>query len=64
MDAEMVIDARSNEPELLNAKSWQTRKGLMEVTTGRNVAIPRNGSQSQENADEGSAEVLAGPQFR
>ena len=35
MDAEMVIDTRNNEPELMNARTWRARKGLMEVMTGR-----------------------------
>ena len=35
MDAEMVIDDRSNEPVLMTAGTWRDRKDSMEVMTGR-----------------------------
>ena len=60
MNVEMVIETRDNEPELINEKTWRTRKGLMGVMTGRTWHYHGIGSQSQENADARSAEVLAG----
>ena len=35
MNAEMVLETRNNEPELINARTWRARNGLMEVETGR-----------------------------
>ena len=35
MDAEMVSDSRKSEPELMNARTWRTRKGSMDLMTGR-----------------------------
>ena len=35
MNAEMVIETRDNEPELLNARTWRARKGSMQVMKGR-----------------------------
>ena len=35
MDAEMVIDDRTNEPVLMTARAWRDRKDSMEVMTGR-----------------------------
>ena len=35
MDAEMVLETRNNEPELINVRTWRARKGWMEGMTGR-----------------------------
>ena len=37
MNADMVIETRDNEPELINARTWRARKGLKEVMTGRTL---------------------------
>ena len=60
----MVIDTRTNEPELMQCQDVAGSKKLDGSYHKQNVALSRNGSHSHENANVCSAEVLEAPHFR
>ena len=61
VNPELMIGTHNNEPELINARTWRARTGLMEVVTGRTWPYHGNGSQCFENTGVRFAKILAGP---
>ena len=64
MDAEMGIDTRNNDPELMNARTWRARKRIDGSYDWQNVALSWNGSQSHESGTTFQIKTVAGVLYR